>query len=231
VRSTFVHAETLVADTQTLWFKPESPVRFEAGQFVELHLPHEPADERGVTREFSLSSSPSEPLLGITTNFVFERGSSFKRTLKNLQPGDEVIMTEPMGDFVLPKDPSIPLLFVAAGLGCAPYASIVKWLRDRNEQRTIQMIYGVSSPTDFIFNDLWHSYPLQLTKMVSSPTKNWQGETGRITIEKLQQLAAPISDKLVYLAGPQSLIEPLYNDLLRADIPRYQLLLDYFPGY
>ena len=131
----FDHVEIINPGISTFWFHPPAHLRYEAGQFVELYLPHAPADARGERREFSLSSSPHEPLIAFTTNFAFENGSSYKRALQDLAPGETVILNEPMGDFVLPKDPAISLVFVAAGLGCTPFASMIKWLIARGRAK------------------------------------------------------------------------------------------------
>lgn len=227
----FDHAEQLKPGISTFWFKPELGLRYEPGQFIELYLPHAAADERGERREFSLSSSPHEPLLAITTNFDFENGSTFKRELWNLKPGERVAVNEPMGDFVLPKDTSIPLVFVAAGIGSAPYASIVKWLSANNERRNIQLIYSVSKPDDFLFMDDWQTYGLNFTPTVTRPNEQWTGLTGRINAERITELAGPLQDKLTYLAGPQSAIEPIFDDLLATGLTRSEVLLDYFSGY
>lgn len=227
----FDHAEQLKPGITTFWFQPEMELRFEPGQFIELYLPHTPTDERGERREFSLSSSPHEPLLAITTNFDFENGSTFKRELRNLKRGERVAVNDPMGDFVLPKDPSIPLVFVAAGIGSAPYASIVKWLMAKNEHRDIQLIYSVSKPGDFLFMYEWQKYGLNLTPIVTRPDNQWAGLTGRLDAQRIIELAGPLQDKLTYLAGPQSMIEPMFDELLATGLTRSEVLLDYFSGY
>lgn len=212
-------------------FKPEHRVRFEAGQFIAITIPHANSDDRGDMREFSISSSPHEELLSITSSYVERDGSSYKKALLSLNPGDSISLGEPMGDFVLPKDISIPLVFVAAGIGSTPYASIVKWLVEKNERRTIQLVNSASQPNGFLFTELWKSYGLDFVPVITQKTSGWAGATGRLTPKRVLELANPYKDKLMYLAGPQSFIEPLFNDLLELGIPRYQLLLDYFPGY
>jgi ferredoxin-NADP reductase len=231
VKAVFDHADHLSGRVVTFWFTPERKLRFEPGQFVEIRLPHTPTDDRGESREFSISSSPDEELVAITMNFAPENGSTYKKAVKALKPGDEVLLAEPMGDFVLPKDTSIPLVFVAAGVGSSPYASMVIWLKSRNEKRNIHLIYSASQNSDFLYNALWESYPMKVTRIITRPDKAWEGPTGRLTVDRLLDFIQPLQNKLVYLAGPQSLIEPLYNDLLAAGLPRSQLLLDYFSGY
>jgi glycine betaine catabolism B len=230
MRATITHIEKVTPSIYTYWLRPEYRVRFDAGQFIEIYVPHSPVDSRGDWREFSLSSSPSEAELSITTNF-FENGSSFKQALQGLVPGTEITFKEPMGDFVLPKDQTIPLVFVAAGLGTMPYVSMVKWLKARDEQRPIQLIHSVSKTADFLFDEVWQDYSLEFVPIVTRPDPSWDGITGRLDTARLLELVGPISNKLIYLAGPQSLIEPMFNNLLAAGIPRSQLLLDYYPGY
>jgi ferredoxin-NADP reductase len=231
VRIIFDHAEVVKPGINTFYFRPEGRLRYEPGQFIELYLPHTDFDERGERREFSLSSSPHEPLIAITTNFDFENGSTFKRELRKLKPGEAVAVNEPMGDFVLPKDTSIPLVFVAAGIGSAPYASIVKSLLASDERRTIQLIYSVSRPDDFLFMDEWQAYGLDFVPIVTRPDAAWAGLTGRLDAARIIELAGPLPQKLTYLAGPQSMIEPIFNDLLATGLTRSQVLLDYFSGY
>lgn len=230
MRATLERSEMVAPNIVTYLFRPERPVRFDAGQFVELYVPHAPVDDRGEWREFSLSNAPHEELISITTNFC-NPSSTFKQALKLLTPGTEVIMKDPMGDFVLPKDTSIPLVFVAAGLGSVPYVSMVKWLIERNEQRKIQLIHSVRTPDEFLFYDLWKLYDLDFVPLVTRPDNTWKGHAGHLNVGRLLALMGPMENKLIYLAGPQSFIEPFYNELLAAGIPRSQLLLDYFPGY
>jgi ferredoxin-NADP reductase len=231
MRVVFDHAETEVPGVITFWFKPERRVRFEPGQFAELRLPHPNADSRGDRREFSLTSSPDDPLVSITTNFASTKSSSFKRALQALRPGDTAGLAEPMGDFVLPKDTSIPLVFVAGGIGCAPYASMVKWLLRRNERRSITLIYTAAGPHDFAFDNLWRAYGLIVIPIVSRAQPDWHGLAGRLDADRLLDLISPRGNKLIYLAGPQPMIEPLFNSLIAAGAARSQLLLDYFTGY
>src|SRR6478672_5031218 len=97
----------------TYWFKPSGYFRFIPGEFTELYVPHKNPDERGASREFTIASTPTEPLIGITTTFPDkdQLTSTFKQALKKLTPGGAVQLAETKGDFVAPRDSSIPLLF------------------------------------------------------------------------------------------------------------------------
>ncbi|MEK7152804.1 MAG: FAD-dependent oxidoreductase, partial [Patescibacteria group bacterium] len=210
----FDHAEDIATNIKTFWFKPEQPVRYQAGQFTELYLPHPNADERGETHNFTLSSSPTEPLLGITTKFATDRSSTFKQTLRALQPGAVVHLADPMGDVVLPKDKTTPLLFVAGGIGITPFRSMLTYLTDMNEQRTIRVLYGVNRPEELAFTTLFQGYGLEFTPSIKEASSQWHGETGPLSPSRiLKAVEAP--NTLIYLSGPKPMIEGFANDLKR----------------
>lgn len=98
MKVTLEFVEELSQEIKTFWFKKPSSFSYIAGQFVELYLPHK-ADERGPKRWFTLSSDPSNELISITTKTV-NKPSSFKSALSKLQAGDEIEMSDTMGDFV-----------------------------------------------------------------------------------------------------------------------------------
>lgn len=231
MRAIFHQSEIVSDNIQTFYFDPVRPVRYEAGQFIELTLHSPSPDERGIKHWFTLSSSPTEERLSITTRFTPDRGSTFKQTLLALKPGQEVNMSDPMGDFVLPTDKSRPLVFVAGGIGITPMRSMIKWLHDNQEQRTIQLIYATSTPEELVFRELFASYGLPVTLIVSNPPARWEGESGHITAERILELSPNVEDKLYYMSGPEPMMETLFKDFQKLGVDTPQLVTDYFPGY
>lgn len=230
MRAWLHHVEDTTPRLKTFWFEPERPLIFDAGQYVELTVPHQNADNRGHTRWMSLVNAPTEKLLGILCAFPKDY-STYKRALLALKPGDEVAFGEPIGDFVLPKSPTIPLAFIIGGIGIAPVRSIVEKLSATNEHRPMQLIFSASTPDELAYADMFQKYPMDFTPIVTRASENWNGAHGRLTAERALALMGDTHGKLIYLCGPQSLIEPLFYDLLRLGVPRAQLILDYFPGY
>ena len=55
---TFEHSRAEAETIRTFYFRPVTPVQYTAGQFIELTLPHERPDKRGMKRWFTLSSAP-----------------------------------------------------------------------------------------------------------------------------------------------------------------------------
>jgi ferredoxin-NADP reductase len=166
----FDHSQEEAPHIRTFFFKPEKPVHYTAGQFTELTLPHDSPDDRGIRRWFTLSSSPTDELLSITTRFTPDTGSSFKNALFALEPGTVVQMADAMGDFVLPKLIQTPLIFVAAGIGITPFHSILTWLTATGEKRPIKLLYAVHEEDDIIFQDTFEKAGVHATIVVSRYT-------------------------------------------------------------
>lgn len=231
MKATLHHVEAIATDIKTFWFKPERPVRYIAGQFIEMFLPPEGMDDRGHKRWFTLSSSPTDEFISITTKHATGQVSTFKQILFGMQPGSEVTISEPMGDFVLPKDANLPLVFVAGGIGVTPIHSMIKFLRDTGEQRHVHIIYGAKSLDEIAFRELFEGYGAQLDVVLSDQIANWSGRTGRLSAELILELAGKNPDQLVYVSGPEPMVETLEKDLLAAGVDKQKLVLDFFPNY
>lgn len=221
MKTTLVGVEQINHDVSTFWLKPENPLRYTAGQYIEMYLPHNNPDERGQKHWFTLSASPTEELISITTKFAGKNSSTFKKTLFSLNPGVEVQISEPMGDFVLPKDLKIPLVFVAGGIGVTPFRSIIKWLFDTSETRSIQVILAASTKADIVFAKLFNEYGAGLSEVT--------GE--RLTAKKIIQLIGGSENKRFYVSGPEPMVEELEADLQKNGVGKDQLIGDFFPGY
>src|SRR5450755_522220 len=77
------------SDIFSFIFTPERPLRWQAGQYLHYVLNHPKPDDRGVERYFSIASAPHEKKVMLTTRFA-PKGSSFKKALRKLRPGDAI---------------------------------------------------------------------------------------------------------------------------------------------
>jgi ferredoxin-NADP reductase len=230
-RVVFDHHQLESENIWTFYLKPDRPLDYTAGQFIELTLKHHSPDSRGEKRWFTLSSAPSDEFLTITTRINQVKSSSFKKALTRLVPGQELTMSEPMGDFVLPKLIQTPLVFVAGGIGITPYHSILNWLIGTHAKRPIQLIYGVRNEDDIIFQDTFREAGQHVSVVVESPSSAWGGERGSLSAELILGLTKPTADSLIYVAGPEPMTEALEKALLKRGVSKHQLVLDFFPNY
>lgn len=218
----FDHKEPVAKNIISFYFRPDRKPRQIAGQFTELRIPHDNKDSRGDKRWFTLSNSPDDELLSITTKFTdtkASQNSSFKKALLKLEPGTELHMAAPMGDFVLPKDPSMALLFVAGGIGVTPYHSIIKHLQITGEKRDIRLLYAAHNEEEIAFKDAFEHLGKNFLKLVGEP----------LTSEKILEHAE--RDRHIYLSGPEPMVEVLNKDLRNEKFDRKHIHTDFFPGY
>lgn len=225
------HTEEVARNIKTFWFKPERKIRYIAGQFTELYLPHIDEDNRGSKRWFTLSSSPTEKLVSITTKYANDLSSSFKRALFALKPGSEITLADPMGDFVLPKDTSIPLVFVAGGIGITPVRSMIKFLYDTSEIRKVKLIYAARSWEEVAFRKLFNNQGLNPIYVISNPPAGYSGETAPLTAKQINTLTGDFKHALIYISGPEPMVETLIKDLKKLGVDNRRLISDYFPNY
>lgn len=207
----------------TEWvFAPSRPLRFDAGQYLELHLPHK-ADIRGMRRTFSIASAPhrataAEPRLAVGMRTP-ESGSSFKAALAALEPGTRIAATQIAGDFILPREASIPLVLLAGGIGMTPFASQLADLTARGEQRDIVVIVVPSNDDEVLYRDVIEAAGARLVVMPRDT----------MTPDALRAAVPDIASRRAFVSGAPGLVSAGRSALRRAGAKRVKT--DYFAGY
>jgi glycine betaine catabolism B len=150
--------ETSGGDHAVFRFGLDKPLRFRAGQWVEIHFPHRAGDRRGQRRVFSVASKPQDALSASPTLEVWTRlshpGSSLKHALALAPPTSGARISRVGGDFTLPLDPTTPLLLIAGGVGITPFASQLAELVHREMRADIVLVEVRSNPEDAWCDDL-----------------------------------------------------------------------------
>lgn len=209
-------------------------LKFLPGQFLEWTLPHRNPDKRGIRRYFTIASSPTENTISIGVKFP-EKPSSFKQKMLNMKGGDLMYASQLAGDFVLPKDPAKPLVFIAGGIGVTPFRSIVKYMIDAKEKRAATLFLTCTTPEEFTYQDIFEkgaSVGVKPVYVVTNPdAKNWNGEKGFIDDAMLKRHVKNIRESHYYISGPPGMVDAYKNLLLGNSVPRTHIKTDYFPGY
>ncbi len=230
--------KTLVGrDVYHFAFEMPEPVSFTPGQYMEWTLAHPHTDTRGNRRYFTVASSPTEAGLAIGVKIVPDQSSSFKRQLLQLEPGDTMSVGQLAGDFTLPEQKTIKLLFVAGGIGVTPFRSMVRAILDRDEKRDVILVYACTTATDFAYNELWKEAAdrigLRLVCVASKPLDptKWTGATGYITEELITREVSDLAERKIYISGPNMMVQMNRKVFRNLGVPRRQIKTDYFPGF
>lgn len=229
--ATLMKVERISPHIKTFWFKPERRLEFVAGQYTQLHLPHPDTDNRGDKRWFTISSSPTDDLFSITCRFASERNSSFKKHLAMLTPGAQVHFADPMGDFVLPKDKSIPLVFAAGGIGITPMISMLSYMHATGDTRAVQLLYSARTSEELAFLAQIKAYGIPFKVIVSQPSLDWSGEIGHLDAKRILKAIGDSQDALIYVAGPEPFVETFSAQLQQYGVPSRRIVTDFFLGY
>jgi ferredoxin-NADP reductase len=212
-------------DVKSFIFEPEQPISWEAGQFLYYTLPHNKEDDRNDKRWFTNSAAPSEKHVMITTRLSTDHGSSFKKALNNLKVGDEIEADAPEGDFTL-GDPSRNYVFIAGGIGITPFRSILVEADSKDLKLKVHLLYA--NRTDDIpfrqeLDALAAKNPGLEIDYIIDPEK--------IDEEKMKAAIAKDEDPIIYVSGPEPMVESLNDDLKKLGVMEDHLKTDYFPNY
>src|SRR5439155_9413788 len=66
--------------------------------------------------------------------------------------GTRVIVIPPRGKFVLPADPTVPVMLISGGSGVTPYRSMMRYIIQKDLPTHVVNLYSVRLPEDIIFN-------------------------------------------------------------------------------
>ena len=220
--------------TPTAWefrFRALAPVRYQAGQYLELTLPQPKPDLAGDRRVFSITSAPGAPELTIGVR-IRDGASSFKRALLALEPGARVRATGVWGDFTLPREPDAKLAFVAAGIGITPFVSQLAALGARAVDA--ELLYSVKSASDLAYRDELAATGARVS--VLSPDDpgalpaNWQWlGSDALSAEAVHRAIPDAAERHVYLSGSPTDVSALRRALRAAGTRRIRT--DVFLGY
>jgi glycine betaine catabolism B len=217
-------------------FVPNRKISFAAGQYLEWTLSHSNTDTRGNRRYFTIASSPEEDVLRVGVK-VADGASSFKRALSSLPEGGEVFAGQLSGNFTLPEDTNQKIVGIAGGIGITPFRSQVQHMLDTNQKRDFVLFYAAPDPAQFVYEEVFaqaEKLGVKIVYVLSGAKEipaSWQGKTGFITKEMIQQEVSDYQNRMYYLSGPNVMVENYVKLLRSMGVSRSRIKTDYFPGY
>lgn len=229
--------EEIAAGTMAFHFEKPHGFAFIAGQAGDFTLPNPlENDAEGNKRSFSLASSPYEDDLYIATRM---RDTAFKRSLKKIPLGTELLLDAPWGELTLHSEAHIPAVFLAGGIGITAARSIIlQATRDKLAQK-IFLFFSNHTPEDTAFlEDLTKAqkenpnftFIPTMTDMEKS-AKPWHGETGKITKTMLSKFIPDLTRPIYYISGPPKMVTAMQKTLTDADIKPSNIRAEEFSGY
>ncbi|OUS25092.1 flavodoxin reductase [Gammaproteobacteria bacterium 45_16_T64] len=195
---------------------------FQAGQYINLFVE---IDGVETARPYAISSSSSQREYYDLTVKRVPDGFVTHYLLDNVEAGQQFLSTGPMGTFYHnPVFHGKDLIFLAGGSGIAPAMSMLKEVFDRELDYQFHFIYASSYVDDVIFIEELRTLAQQhqnftLTEVISRPPENYQGLTGHLNAELIQNLVGDVKQKMFYVCGPTAFHDFCQSQLLDLGVP------------
>ena len=180
---------------------------FQAGQYINLFVN---IDGVETARPYAISSAPLTRGHYDLTVKIVENGFVTNYLLNDVKVGDQFESTSPMGTFYHnPLFHGNDLVFLAGGSGIAPARAMIKDIADRGLTYNFHLIYASRYVNDVIFDeelaelDAAHDF-LTVSQIISRPPEGYQGRTGHLHSEVIEELIGSTDNKMFDLCGPPS---------------------------
>lgn len=201
------------------------------GQYITLTVV---IDGQEYKRSYSLASSPTHSsILDITVKRDPNGGVVSNWLNDHLNIGDTVNVKGPFGKFSCAKNSPKKVLFVAAGSGIVPIMSMLRWLSETEALIDVVLLLSFRTVYDIIYSDelnliaARHKNVKLFITLTQEPDEfsQWRGLTGRINKNLLSGLVPDLSERTVYLCGPDAFMTECKQNL---KLPTEQLICESF---
>lgn len=186
----------------SLLLQPETPadvLRFSAGQYAAIGFKRR--GRMSPMRCFSMTSAPQQTQ---QLEFAMRVGGHFTQSIANLQPGQQVAVQGPFGDFTIDPTYDRQIVLIAGGIGITPFISMLRDAENTQSQLPIRLLYACRSKQDIPFyqtlQQLAQNNPnLQIDYVLSD-----QG--AELNLERLQNACNnSFGDRTWFVCGPEGL--------------------------
>jgi NAD(P)H-flavin reductase len=201
---------TETSNIKTFVFRPEEPMSFEAGQFMQVGVP-------GIGEcPFTPSSDPKKTE---TIEFTVMKAGEVTSKLHNMKPGEIVGLRGPYGKPYPLKDfHGKDIYIVGGGVGLAPLRSLLFALfHEIDNLRKIEVRFGARTPNDISYKNAieeWKKHKkTNLVISVDSGGPGWTGNVGLVTTI-LKETDVEIKNAVAIVCGPPIMMKFVNTRLL-----------------
>ena len=213
-------------------FENCNKLTFKPGQFTKIIFDKNDIGNKDLNKYLSFSSSPGKEYLEFSKRIS---DSNFSRKLTALKKGDEIFLTDAMGNCLLKKEEK-KVSFIIGGIGCTPAISILEDMYEKGNKTDIHCFYGNSAPNDIAYDKelkLWtKKLNLKITHVViENPDKLPGFELGFINAPIIEKNMPDFSERLIYIFGPPIMVKILKDVCLSMGCSENRILAENFMGY
>lgn len=229
--ATLQQVERLTHDIRLLRLKLDAPLKFWAGQYVDITLPL-----CGTTRSFSMANAPEG---GTELDFIIKKypdGRFSTKLDEELIPGAALRVKGPYGTCFHREGRSGPLVLLGGGSGMSPLLSILGSHVASGDRRPVRFFYGARTRGDLFHLDEIAALGARLDDFRFMPAlsaedgEGWNGERGFVHEVLRRHLAdeALGGEIDAYCCGPPPMIDAAVPVLRMAGVEPEHIHCDKF---
>lgn len=219
-----IFRETPTVQTFRLAATDGGPLPFDylPGQYLNLALM---IDSKKVRRSYTIASSPTRRDYCELTVKREDAGLASRYLHDALQEGHLLNVSAPAGKFTFTGNEANGIVLIAGGVGITPLMSIARALVDRSWPGPINLFYSVRHPSEIIFakeiaylDERFKNFHPHVC-VTRADEHEWTGLRGRITGDLLRKYVSHLNDRLTYICGPESMLEPMREVVQSLGVP------------
>lgn len=213
---------------------PDRPLPYQPGQYATMSFIRN--GRPTPARCFSIASSPTEQHV---LQFAMRiKGRYTQAVTKHVQPGDKLTIGGPFGSFVFNAERDRAAIFLAGGIGIAPFMSMIRYATRLGLDNDIVLIYASRSQADAPFAEelMYHEQQNPHFKVIYVMSEGELGRfaghqaiNGRVTPELLDQIiGGNYGVYSFFMCGPPPFMAPLEAALAERGVPKNRVLAEAF---
>ncbi|MGJ4943929.1 FAD-binding oxidoreductase [Bradyrhizobium sp. HKCCYLS1011] len=230
---TVMSVTALTHDIRRLDVALDEPLKFWAGQYVDITLPGSEA----ITRSFSMANPPSESQALSFIIKKYSNGRFSSRLDGELEVGAQIRLKGPYGTCFRRERRTGPMILVGGGSGMSPLWSILQDHLASGEDRQVCFFYGARTRNDLFYLDRFAAIAAACPSFSFIPVLShaaddqaWEGQRGFVheAVHAHLRSAGGGDDADVYACGPSPMIDALTPVLQISGVDAERIFFDKF---
>ena len=227
---TVTRIERVTPTIVSVFAKLDEPIDFQAGQYVNLHIPG-----HDIQRPFSLANPPSSAI-HIELNVRMVPGGVGTGYVHNdLKTGDPIRISGPYGRFFVRISAGLPMIFMAGGSGLSSPISMILDLLERHAPEQLTLVYGQRTLEELYYHEELERLASMHSNFVYVPTLSaepegtgWEGRRGFVHEAAKAHFENDFRGHKAYLCGPPLMIDACVTTLMQGRLFERDIYMEKF---